>query len=78
LHVDGKTIDKINLRLDMAGVAVSNGSACSSGVPKPSRVLVAMGLDEVAAANSLRISLGEKTTSEEIQYFIKCFSESIN
>ncbi len=48
-------------------VAVSAGSACSSGAPEPSPVLQAMGLDRASAAASLRFSLGRFTTSEEVQ-----------
>ena len=51
--------------LDLEGVAVSAGSACSAGTAEPSAVLVAMG-DAVAATSSVRFSLGEETTVDEI------------
>jgi cysteine desulfurase len=56
VHVDG--VDGRNLlpALDLAGIAISQGSACSSGSPLPPRVLLAMGLDEVAARSCVRIS----------------------
>jgi cysteine desulfurase len=53
--------------LDLEGVAVSGGSACSSGTFEPSPVLVAMG-DAAAAASSVRFSVGEDTTSAEIEF----------
>lgn len=54
------------LRLDLAGVAGSSGSACTSGTLDPSHVLMAMGLSEAAAHGSLRLTLGTDTTAEEI------------
>jgi len=52
--------------LDLAGVAVSLGSACAAGSPEPSHVLRAMGLDADAARGGLRFSLGSDTTEAEI------------
>ncbi|OFZ15851.1 MAG: hypothetical protein A2X86_11545 [Bdellovibrionales bacterium GWA2_49_15] len=52
--------------LDLAGLAVSSGPACSMGVSVASRVLLEMGLPERMAKNSLRISLGPKTTAEDM------------
>ena len=54
------------LRLDMAGIAASSGSACTSGSLDPSHVLLAMGLDHATAHGSLRLSLSNETTEEEI------------
>lgn len=54
------------LRLDLAGVAGSSGSACTSGTLDPSHVLLALGLNEAAAHGSLRLSLGTDTTEDEI------------
>lgn len=76
-HLKGCSFDKVNLLLEMAGIAVSNGSACSSGVAKPSRVLLAMGYDENIASNSLRVSLGEQTTEEEVEYFVNQISNIV-
>jgi len=61
---DGETL---LMSLDQAGLAVSLGSACSSGALEPSRVLLAMGFPTVLAKASLRFSLSRMTTSEEIQ-----------
>lgn len=57
------------MQMDLAGFAVSAGSACSSGKVKPSRVLEAMGFDTVAASSALRVSLGPETTEGEILRF---------
>jgi cysteine desulfurase len=53
----------------MAGVAVSAGSACSSGSLKPSRVLAAMGWDEAAAREVVRVSFGRSTGEADIDRF---------
>ena len=54
------------LRLDLAGVAASSGSACTAGTLDPSHVLLALGLQEAAANGALRLTLGVDTTEEEI------------
>lgn len=54
------------LRLDLAGVSGSSGSACTSGTLDPSHVLMAMGLSEAAAHGSLRLTLGADTTDADI------------
>jgi cysteine desulfurase len=66
--VDGETL---LMRLDLAGIAVSTGAACSSGNPEPSPVLLAMGLSRGEAQSSLRISLGWGTTPTEIDLFVE-------
>ncbi len=57
------------MALDLAGFAVSAGSACSSGKVRASRVLRAMGFDETQAASAIRVSIGPSTTSEEVLRF---------
>jgi len=57
------------MQMDLAGFAVSAGSACSSGKVGPSRVLRAMGFDDLAAASGLRISLGAATTADDVTRF---------
>ncbi|MFO7734723.1 MAG: cysteine desulfurase family protein [bacterium] len=59
------------LHLDHAGIAVSTGSACSSGNLKPSHVVTAMNIDPEESHSSLRFSMGKKTTEEEIEYTIE-------
>jgi cysteine desulfurase len=56
---------ELGAALDLEGIAASAGSACSAGTAEPSAVLVAMG-DEEAAASSVRFSLGEETTAEDV------------
>jgi len=63
LGVDGETL---LMHLDLAGIAVSHGSACTSGSLEPSRVLTQMGIDAKTARSSLRISVGRFNTREEI------------
>lgn len=58
------------MAFDLAGVAVSAGSACSSGKVKFSRVLKAMGVDDALSSCALRISLGPQTTREDVHRFI--------
>jgi cysteine desulfurase len=58
--------DSLLLLLDARGVEVSTGSACSSGVARPSHVLVAMGQDELTARSSLRITLGHPSTEDDV------------
>ncbi|MCU0907687.1 MAG: aminotransferase class V-fold PLP-dependent enzyme [Rhodobacteraceae bacterium] len=57
------------MAMDLAGFAVSAGSACSSGKVRPSRVLRAMGFSEVEAAAAIRVSLGPATTQDEVERF---------
>ncbi len=59
------------LHLSDQGIAASSGSACTSGVLKPSHVLTAMGIPPELAHGSLRFSLGKTTTPEEIDYVVK-------
>jgi cysteine desulfurase len=59
------------LHLDAAGIAVSTGSACSSGSLKPSHVLLAIGCPVEFAHGSLRVSLGRHTTADDIEYLIE-------
>ena len=65
--VDGETL---LMALDVEGICVSTGSACTSGDPEPSTVLLAMGIPREWALGGLRISLGYHTTAAEIDYVI--------
>lgn len=67
LYVNGKDLVKL---LAKKGICTSSGSACSSGLPRPSHVLLAMGLSEDIASSALRITLGKENTKEEIDYFV--------
>ncbi|MEL6434370.1 MAG: cysteine desulfurase family protein [Pseudomonadota bacterium] len=57
------------MAMDLAGFAVSAGSACSSGKVKTSRVLAAMGFDDADAASAVRVSFGPETTEEMVERF---------
>ena len=67
LYVNGKDLVKL---LAQKGICTSSGSACSSGLPQPSHVLLAMGLSEDIASSALRITLGKENTKEDIDYFV--------
>ncbi|MCV2869931.1 cysteine desulfurase [Defluviimonas sp. WL0002] len=61
------------MQMDLAGFAVSAGSACSSGKVRASRVLQAMGYDETAAASAIRVSIGVTTTMDEVDRFAEAW-----
>ncbi len=58
--------DLLLMLMDAAGVDCSTGSACTAGIPEPSHVLLAMGVDESVARSSLRFSLGEGSTQADV------------
>ncbi|MGH9805589.1 MAG: cysteine desulfurase NifS [Candidatus Acidiferrales bacterium] len=68
LHFDFVEGEPLVIALDLKGIAVSTGAACSSGAVEPSHVLTAIGLAPERARSSLRFSLGRSTTKEEIDY----------
>lgn len=63
------------IQFDAAGIAVSAGSACSSGSLKASHVLAAMGMDDAAAREVVRVSFGWSTTEEEVLRFAELWAE---
>jgi len=66
ISFDGIEAESLLIALDLDGIAVSTGSACSSGSLEPSHVLRAMGLPNPRTRNSLRFSLGPGTTDADI------------
>jgi cysteine desulfurase len=62
------------MAMDLAGFAVSAGSACSSGKVRPSRVLTAMGYDEGLAAQAIRVSIGPGVTKDDVERFAKAWT----
>jgi len=67
----------ILFRLDLAGIAVSSGSACSSGSLEPSHVLQAMGVDIVLCHGSIRFSFGSSNTIEQVDYAVDKLREIV-
>ena len=65
------------LRLDLAGVCGSTGSACSTGSLDPSHVLMAIGLPHEIAHGSLRLTLGEQNTEEDVDYIIETVTQVV-
>ncbi|MEM9468580.1 MAG: cysteine desulfurase family protein [Pseudomonadota bacterium] len=66
------------MALDLDGIAVSSGSACSSGSFKPSHVLAAMGASETEAKSALRISLGWNTNRSDIDAFLESYKKILS
>ena len=62
------------MAMDLAGFAISAGSACSSGKVRSSRVLKAMGYDEALSGQAIRISLGPATTEDQVLRFAEAWA----
>lgn len=73
-YIEGESI---LLKLDLSGIAASSGSACTSGSLDPSHVLLAMGLPHEIAHGSVRLTLGDDTTQEDIDYTIEQLKEIV-
>ena len=63
--------------LDMKGICASSGSACTSGSLDPSHVLLAIGLPHEIAHGSLRMTLDEETTKEDVDYVVDNLKEIV-
>jgi cysteine desulfurase len=72
--IDG---DALIMGLDLLGVAVTSGSACTSGSLQPSHVLRAMGRDEKTARATVRFSIGRYTTEDDVNYAVECLREVV-
>ncbi|MDQ3137364.1 MAG: cysteine desulfurase [Gemmatimonadota bacterium] len=66
ISVPGADSEALLMHLDLAGVAVSSGSACSTGAVEPSHVLVAMGVPRDLALGAIRLSLGRDSTADDV------------
>ena len=75
IRFPGVEAEQLMIRLDMRRIYVSGGSACSTGSRKPSHVLTAMGVSEQEIRGTLRFSLGEENTMEEILETVKAVKE---
>lgn len=73
-YVEGESL---LFSLDLAGIAVSSGSACSSGSLEPSHVLLATGMSEGLAHGSLRFSFGKENTAEDVDYTVDKLKEIV-
>jgi cysteine desulfurase len=73
-HIEGESLV---IALDLKGLAVSAGAACSSGATEGSHVLLAMGLRADQVRSSIRFSLGKQTTDEDIDFALALVSETV-
>jgi len=73
-YIEGESL---LLNLDMKGISASSGSACTSGSLDPSHVLLAIGLPHEIAHGSLRLTLGEENTEEDIDYVLEVLPEIV-
>lgn len=73
-YIEGESI---LFSLDLAGISVSSGSACSSGSLEPSHVLLALGVPEGLAHGSIRFSFGKHNTIEEVDYAVDVLRDSV-
>lgn len=73
-HVDGNLL---LMYLDNKGIAASSGSACKTGNPKPSELLLSLGYDESWALGGLRLSVGQQTTDADIDYVLEVLPKEI-
>jgi cysteine desulfurase len=67
VSIDGADSEALVMHLDLAGIAASSGSACSTGAVEPSHVLVAMGVPRDRALGAIRFSFGRESTQEEVE-----------
>jgi cysteine desulfurase len=74
-HIEGESLV---IALDLKGLAVSTGAACSSGAIEPSHVLLAMGLKPERARASIRFSLGKQTTEDDIDFALSVVPETVS
>jgi cysteine desulfurase len=65
------------INLDLEGVAVSTGSACSSGTLEPSPVIRALGVDDETARGSIRFSFGKDNTEDEVEYVVEVLARAV-
>jgi len=71
ISIEGIEGESLLLMLDINGICASSGSACTSGSLDPSHVLLALGLKHEVAHGSLRLSIGDETTDEDVEYILE-------
>ncbi|MBI5669779.1 MAG: cysteine desulfurase [Chloroflexi bacterium] len=74
---DGVDGNALLMHLDLKGVAASSASACKTGNPEPSGVLLALGYDRQTAGSSLRLTVGRQTTTEDVDYAVQTLVEAV-
>jgi cysteine desulfurase len=77
IHIDHIEGEALIIALDLKGLAVSTGAACSSGAIEPSHVLTAMGLAPEQARSSIRFSLGKHNTEADVDFAISILPETV-
>ncbi len=77
IYFDGIEGEALVIALDLKGLAVSTGAACSSGAIEPSHVLTAMGLSRDRAKCSIRFSLGKQNTAEDVDFALSLIPETV-
>ncbi len=77
IYFDGIEGEALVIALDLKGLAVSTGAACSSGAIEPSHVLTAMGLRPDRAKASIRFSLGKQNTAEDVDFALALIPETV-
>ena len=77
IRFDGIEGESLVIALDLKGLAVSTGAACSSGSIEPSHVLLAMGLKTTEARGSVRLSLGKQNTKEDVDFALSLIPETV-
>lgn len=75
--ISGVEAEGLLIGLDLAGIAASSGSACTSGAQRPSHVLAALGVQPVDAAGGLRLSLGRDTTADDVTFVVAKVTEIV-
>ena len=78
ISIRGIEGESLLLSLDLMGICASSGSACTSGSLDPSHVLLAIGLPHEIAHGSLRLSISDETTDEDIDYIIECVPKVVD
>jgi len=78
IYFDGIEGEALVIALDLKGLAVSTGAACSSGAIEPSHVLLAMGLSRDRAKASIRFSLGRQNSAEDIEFALATVPETVS
>ena len=78
IHIDHIEGEALVIALDLKGLAVSTGAACSSGAIEPSHVLTAMGLSPSLARASIRFSLGKHNTDADVDFALSLIPETVS